>query len=376
MNPSDPSHDQQDDPLRTERDSHGLALGPVSRRTLKIALWVLPFVALANIAVLLWSLEGVDFSLALKQPEFLWLAMLLVFVPTLTNSLRLVLWSRFFELGLSFRRCVAVVTGTMIANSVTPSATGGMPIKLAFLVANGVSSRRAITLVTFQTAEDAAILSSMVALSLGLTGFALFDFLDSNPALASRIDTTLSSASEMVLWGLAGAAIFAIIVAAGLLGRRAREIAARASRAVREWAHGVWGDWARAVSGGKIVAAMNLMLAAVQWAVRFSIAGLILAAFGTEWRGALFWLLQYCIQAISSIVPTPGGAGGAEAAFLLLFAPFVDSGILVPAMSTWRLIFFFLPLTGAAIIFFVLNRKLRDRPSGDAGEEGAAHPAE
>lgn len=349
------------------------------RRTMRIALYVLPVVALANVAALVWSLGGVDLSERIVAPQLLWLAMALVFVPMITNSLRLVLWSRFFGLDLGLRRALKVITGTMVANSVTPSATGGIPIKMLFLMGVGVESRRALTLISFQTAEDALVLFTMLGLTFGVSGFAFLEFLSSDPALLAKFDTTLRSASVIVLWSLIGLALFAVIIAGGLLGTRAREFAARASRRLREWVAGVLADWADLGRRGKWVAVVNLALAAVQWSVRFSIAGLVLAAFGMEWRPALYWLLQYLVQSISSIVPTPGGAGGAEAGFLFLFQPFVDADVLVPAMSTWRLIFFFLPLTGAALLLFLLNRSTRPaeaRADREPAAEAVPHPAE
>lgn len=347
------------------------------RRTLRIALYVLPIVALANVGLLVWSLGGVDLSKSLVAPHLLWVAMALIFVPMLTNSLRLVLWARFFGLDLGLRKAFRVVTGSMVANSVTPSATGGMPIKLLFLMGAGVQSRRALTLISFQTAEDALVLFSMVGITLGMTGFAFFEFLGSDAELLAKLDTTLRSVSAIVLWSLVGLAVFGLIIAGGLLGGRARDLAVRASSRVRQWISGVIGDWADAARRGKWIAIVNIALAVVQWSVRFSIAGLVLAAFGMEWRPALYWLLQYLVQSISSIVPTPGGAGGAEAGFLFLFAPFVDQDVLFPAMSTWRLIFFFLPLTGAALIFFLLNRKpSKGSNAAQDPSRGVAHPAE
>jgi len=69
---------------------------------------------------------------------------------------------------------------------------------------------------------------------------------------------------------------------------------------------------------------------------------------------------------------SPTGGGGAEADFLLLFVPFVAVGVLVPAMSTWRLIAFYLPLAGAALVFFVLRRK---EPRSLTKEDSAAYGA-
>lgn len=333
----------------------------IPRRTLTIALSVLPVVALVNVGVLVWSLGGIDLSERLVRPGLLGLVALLVFVPMLANSLRLAIWARFLGLDLGFGRSLKVITGAMITNSVTPSATGGMPIKLLFLMGEGVDSRRALTLISFQAAEDTLVMFSLVGMCLGITGFALFEFLGSDPLMIERIDQGLRTASMVALWSLVGIAVLALLVGAGMLGGRVQEWAWRGIRKVRSFLRQIVGDWRSVFQRGKAVALVNLCLGALQWIVRFSIAGLVLAAFGVEWRPALYWLLQYLVQSISSIVPTPGGAGGAEAGFLLLFAPFVEVDMLVPAMSTWRLMFFYMPLGGAALIFFLLTRRARAR---------------
>ena len=329
----------------------------VSRKTLTIAFFLLPLVALANVGVLVYSLGGIPIGEKLVWPIGIAIGVVLAFVPMVVSSLRLALWSRFFELGFGLGTAAKIVTGTMVANSVTPSATGGMPIRFLFLVNEGVEAKRALTLLSVQWIEDTILLIGLMMLALGITGFALFDFVSSDPAMMARLDETLRSVSAIVLWSLLAVALLAVIIAAGVFGRKVRDGAANFVKRVREFAANIGNDWGLLLGRGKWVVATSLALALTQWLARFSIAGMILAAFGTELRPVLFWLLQYLVQGISTIVPTPGGAGGAEAGFLLLFAPFVDPGVLVPAMSAWRLVFFFLPLIGAALAFFVLHRR-------------------
>lgn len=346
------------------------------RRTLAIALSVLPVVALANVAVLVWSLGGIDLAGRIVAPGLLPLACAIAVVPMFANSLRIALWSRFLGLGLGFRGGLKVTTGTMIANSITPSSAGGVPIKVLFLIGEGVSARRAATLISFQTAEDALVLFALVALGIGFSGFQLVDFVARQPDLVHRIEADLALVGNLalgaglVLAGLGGA------LAAGWLGDGLRTRAEGLLARLRDFGGYVVSDWLGVMRCGKGVAFANLLLALTQWLSRFSIAGLVLAAFGQDWHPALYWLLQYLVQAISSVVPTPGGAGGAEAAFLLLFAPFVGAGMLVAAMSTWRLIFFYLPLAGASLVFFVLQRAAQQRAAVASELDVVPQPAE
>jgi hypothetical protein len=354
----------------------GQHLARLPRKTLAIALSVLPIVALVNIAVLVWSLGGIDLSERLVAPHLLVLTALLVFVPMLANSLRVMMWGRFLGLGLGFSGALRVITGTMVANSITPSAAGGTPIKLLLLMSEGVATRRGVSLLSFQAAEDTLMLFGMVGVSIAVSGFAMFDFLVTDTRYFVSLEQGLRTASMFVLSGAGAVVVIGGMLAKGVFGPRPRGWITRRLRRIKASAAVVFSDWAALARRGKRIALVNLFLALLQWSVRFSIAGLVLAAFGIAWQPALFWLLQYLVQMISSTVPTPGGVGGAEAGFLLLFAPFVARAVLFPAMSTWRLLFFYLPLAGAAVIFFVLRRRQTQWGSIRQAQPPPPHPAE
>lgn len=366
--------------LLSDPDTSSPALAPwqrLPRRTLTIALSVLPLVALANVAALVWSLGGIDLAGRLVAPGLLLVAAAIAFVPMLANSLRFALWGRFLGIGLGFRGGLKVVTGTMVTNSITPSAAGGMPIKMLFLIGEGVPARRAATLISLQTAEDSLVMTSLAALCVTFSGFQLADFFGRQHGLVVQLEADLVLIAGIALGVIALIAGLVGALRAGLLGEGPRARAAALLARARDFGAHVVTDWLGVMRRGKGMALANLALALAQWLARFSIAGLVLAAFGQEWHPALYWLLQYLVQSISSVVPTPGGAGGAEAGFLLLFAPFVAAGVLVAAMSTWRLIFFYLPLAGAALVFFLLQRGARagaDAPDPRVADDAAAVP--
>lgn len=339
----------------------GLQMRGLSRRTLAFALTVLPLLALINVGVLVWSLGSIDLSTRIVAPGLLVLAVFVVFIPMIANSLRLAIWSRFLGLKLGMAGSLRVITGTMIANSLTPPAITGMPIRFMFLMNEGADPQRAMSLISFQTAEDMLILSGLVGICIGLSGFALHDFFASQPELIAQVDSFLQIAGKIAAFAALGLIAVTLFLKRRFVGGSRLKTVNRARRRLRAWAGSIGHNWRCVAREGKGLALLTLGLTGLQWGARFSIAGLVLAAFGTEWRPALHWLLQYLVQAMSSIVPTPGGAGGAEAAFLLLFALFVDGDVLVPAMSTWRLMYFYLPLAGAALLFFFLRSAMRGR---------------
>jgi uncharacterized membrane protein YbhN (UPF0104 family) len=72
---------------------------------------------------------------------------------------------------------------------------------------------------------------------------------------------------------------------------------------------------------GKSVFALTFTLTAVQWICRYSIISLLFMSLGLPARPVLFMALQVVVFALLSFIPTPGGAGGAEALFYLLYRP-------------------------------------------------------
>lgn len=373
MNAPLPLRDSAEGPLgKPANDAMNRHLVGLPRRTLAFALTLLPIVALINLGILVWSLGGIDLSKTIVAPGYLTLALALVFVPMAANSVRLALWARFLRVDLGVAGAFRVITGTIVANSITPTNVGGMPLKLLFLMGEGVETRKAVTLLSFQTAEDMVILFSLFGLCASFSGFALADFLSTHPELMREVQRVVASIGWVALGvGLAVIAL-CLAIATGMLGSGLREWAGRWLGRLRQSASTVAGDWVAVARRGKVYALINISLALLQWSVRFSIAGLVLAAFGIDWHPKLYWLLQYLVQALSSVVPTPGAAGGAEAAFLLLFAPFVELDVRLPAMSAWRLLHFFVPLAGAALAFFLLRRKrwrLVEGPGAPASKE-------
>lgn len=324
----------------------------ITRRQWILALSILPILALANVAFLAWPTDRAPLFESIVKPHYLVFAVGLVFVPAIVNSVRLWLWGHFFALDLSPAKSVRIVTGTMVANAVTPAASGGPAVRWLLMVFEGIPGKRALTILSFQVTEDMLVLFSFVGISATLTGFAAFDALAGDAELLERLGISARSLVSGGVVGVTTAGAILLAAARGWFGSRVSSWFAQLGGIVRTMGQ----DWASMVRDGKRYAFAGLALTIIQWSAQFSVATLVIAAFGAQWRPMLYWLLQYLVQAISSVVPTPGGAGGAEAAFLLLFAPFLPDTILWTAMTLWRLLFFYLPLTVAAVVFFALNR--------------------
>lgn len=334
----------------------------LSRRAIRLALWLLPLAALVNIGIFLWSMDGAPIASIAHRPWLLLVAAGLSVVPWFTNVLRLVIWCRFLGVPMPLRSNVRITLGTVIANSITPTATGGTVIKWGFLVGEGVPKEKASTLITTQIAEDSIVMLGILAIALFVAfGFELPSTIRRTIWSNEAIVTTQNAMLVMVFLILF-VTLLILFARRGLFGKRIGGWTQRAVTATRNHLAKVRSDWGGILRHGKSVVLASMALGVVQWGARYSVATLVIGFAGGVMLPLLYWALNWLTFTFSTLVPTPGGIGGTEAAFLLLFAPFVAPDILAPVMAIWRLVMFYVPVAIAAVIFLGLRGRVGARP--------------
>lgn len=336
--------------------------GSISRRAIRIALWALPLAVLANIAFFLWTLDGRPLSEIAVRPSLILVAIGLAFLPWLTNIIRLAIWCRFLGIPMSLKANARVMLGTVLGNAITPTATGSTVIKWGFLVNEGVPSDRATTIVTVQTAEDTVVIFATMGIAMTIAtmvelpaAFRSFDW------MTGTLDSTLF-ALGLVAGFVALVCVLAGGARRGWFGSRAADWARGALARLGEGFANVRRDWGLILRSGKSVVAVSMALAVLQWIARYSVATAVIGFAGATMLPLLFLGLQWLVFTFSTVVPTPGGMGGTEAAFLLLYAPFVPADRLGPVMVIWRLVLFYGPVALAALLFLGLRGRADARP--------------
>lgn len=96
------------------------------------------------------------------------------------------------------------------------------------------------------------------------------------------------------------------------------------------------------------------MLSVAQLTLYFMIPFILFCAFGLQ--GAPFFSMlaaQAFVLNISSFVPLPGAAGGAELSFSAMFAIFFPGAVLNVSVLLWRLLTFYMPILVG--MFFVMS---------------------
>lgn len=326
----------------------------------RTAMIVIPIGVIGNVLFSLWRTDRTLLASLADLPRgYLVLALGLGVVPWFANALRLLIWTRFLGHGVGFRDAFRITLATDLGSAVSPSAVGGGFFKWGMLVQKGVTPGAAVSLATLTPIEDG--LFFLIAIPIGIYLTASWG----NPVFSEAAGQLRESAPAVLLvaGGIALLSWLALRwVLGGLFGRRTRRKGLRLAGRTKRRLRGTWVD-AREVfrlisANGKSRFALSMTLTSVQWAARYSIVSALVAFLGAPVHPVLFGILQWVVFTLAAFVPTPGGAGGAEAAFFVVYSPFIPAAILPLTTAGWRFFTFYLHLLLAALVYIVI-------PAGD-----------
>lgn len=337
-------------------------------RLFRTAFVIIPIGVIGNVAFSYFTTDRTFFATIVDRPKgLLFLAIGLALLPWLTNALRLLIWGRFLGLRLSFRDSFQITLAVDLGAAISPTAVGGNFFKWGMLVQRGMTPGAAASLTTFPLLEDGVFFAVALPIALYLTASWDLPIFDS---LALRAE---SNAAPIVLIAgsialLSWLAVRSILL--GGLGSRTKRRGVRLLARVRRKLRNSWREarevYRLIIQRGKGRFALSFCLTAIQWGARYSVITALAAFMGAPVQPVLFWMLQWVVFTIMALIPTPGAAGGAEAAFYLIYSAFLPRNVIGLATAGWRFLTFYLQLTLASIIFFVLGRGALRRPEAQS----------
>jgi len=299
-------------------------------------LWLLPVSVAVNIG---FALVFTDSSELLRiqsfTPGFFILAAVLRLIPWFTKSLRLHNWMKFLKHPFSFWDGVRISMMSELGAAVSPTAIGGEPVKTGMLYQRGVSFGESASLTSIAAAEDLTfyILGLPVAIWLSAAWEIgrIQAFLQRSMGSLGGIllVTGIALAAVIILW-------IAIREAGFLAGLRKR---------IRDFWNEFRNLYFSMVRRGKIRFAVNVLLSAVHWGARYSVVTALVLSLGYEVDAVRFFVLQWVVFTVMSVIPTPGATGGAEGVFLLVFGAVLPEDALGTILIGWRFLdFYFLSI--------------------------------
>lgn len=333
------------------------------RTVLRVALVVIPLGVLGNLAFTYFATDR-DILRSLGQFPKTWLlvALGLALVPWITNTLRLLIWTRFLGFRVRFVEAFRMTLAVDLGASVSPTAVGGGFLKWGMLVDHGVAPGAAASVTALPIIEDAIFFA--VALPLALILTAAWEAGAWNVGTWGAVAGT--AGSRLMILVAAGAVIFLVtllltrLILKGVMGVRLQRWTLRGIAWARRRITAAWADardvFAVVLDRGKGWLALSLLLTAIQWGARYSVITALVAFLGVPVKPILFWALQWVVFTLMALMPTPGAAGGAEVTFALVYGTLLPVGVIGVATAGWRFLTFYLQVGLAALLFPALAR--------------------
>lgn len=289
--------------------------------------------------------KGKLFDWSRFSGAYLVLAAALSLLPWFWHALRLSIWSKFFEVPLSRLNLLRIVVATDVGGVVAPVAVGGAPFKMGMLIQQGFQPGQAAMLTLLGHLEEAVFFLCMISVSLVLTRPW------ENP-LWQSIGGFMQAHAQTIFF------VLALLVVLFFYLKKSRKIrqffrgriqqSERLEMMIADFRHAIQ----LVYSNGRKPFFLSMLAIIGQWMSRFSILLAVLLALGLDLDLFRIFFLQWMVFVALLFVPTPGGTGGAEAAFLLVFSKLIPRVAVGPAMAGWRFMtYYFMLLVGVIILF-------------------------
>jgi uncharacterized protein (TIRG00374 family) len=332
---------------------------------LRKLIFVIPVGVMGNIIFSYVAAGGATMhSVGSFSPHYLILALCMGVVPWFTGSLRLFLWCRFLGKHIRYRDAVNIAITSDLGAAVSPPLVGGGPVKVGMLMQQGLSGAVAFSLTTLENFEDAVFFLLMAPVALAVSGAG-------NPPFMAKLLNVHPDRSLLIVPAAA-----CVILAVGATAARSRsaEIMNRfpllctVTGKIKSFAGQFLGTGRSIIRKGKALFLLTMTVTTVQWLCRYSIVTVLLLGLGIPVRPVLFMALQVIVFALQAFIPTPGGAGGAEALFAVVYRSYLPPGMIGVVTAGWRFITFYFPLLLAAAVVLLsgMRRKVRRSLTGNA----------
>lgn len=258
--------------------------------------------------------------------------------------------------SISWYNAIRVPLVEQLGNGITPFSSGGQPMQLIALAQTGMDVGRAssVLLMKFVVYQSMIVVNFILALIIG------FQYLT----------TKLHQMTLIVVLGflihLVVVTLLLLVMYSPKITQQLVEICLKPIRWFSKKRYQIWRSRAQdkidnfheeSLRMGRDVRTLFkvIVLTLIQLLFYYAIPYFILLALGQSHANLVFVMsLHVLIVMVISLFPIPGGAGGAEVGFSMLFSSFLpNAGALVLAMLIWRVITYYFGLFVGIIAFSI-----------------------
>ncbi|MBJ7635259.1 hypothetical protein C6P26_08200 [Weissella confusa] len=327
---------------------------------------VFTIMMLIGLGIFYWSFRKISwtqFASEVKNANWWWLIVAVgaMVVYLLLEAVVVKIFVDDAHEKLSWRDAIRIPLVEQLGNGITPFATGGQPMQMITLAQAGIDPGRAgsILLMKFVVYQGMIVVNFLMALTIGYHYIAdklhawailvLFGFVIHLAVIVGLLLVmywpTLTRTMVLLVFKPIGWFRPALV-------EKWKDVVDEKIDNFHRESVRMSHDWPALVKA--------IVVTFFQMAVYYLIPYFILLGLGVSpINVVLVTALHVLIVMVISLFPIPGGTGGAEAGFAVLFSQFLPSAsVLLFAMMIWRLITYYLGMF-AGIVAFNLNAAKR-----------------
>ena len=308
--------------------------------------------------------KGEQLKLALQHLDWRWLflGLLMMIISFFLESA-----ATYAMLNQADRKKTSVVALlrvpllNQLGTGVTPFATGGQPAQLYGLTRSGVEAGRALSVILMKFLVYQFVV--VVCFVIGYFAAEHFIYAQVDPTFATFIPFAIAI-HAVVIVGIAlvmfwpALTIRIVDMVSPLFKRFMSEVRyRRLIRTVKQKIDNFHQESRRVISSWESLLG-GTFFTTLQLIVFYMIPYFVIRAFGySETNPWLIVTMNIMIVMVISLFPIPGGVGGAELSFQLLFSPFVKNpATLILVILIWRLITYYFGLFAGIVAYMIPAR--------------------
>ncbi|CUW19534.1 lysylphosphatidylglycerol synthase transmembrane domain-containing protein [Leuconostoc gasicomitatum] len=253
----------------------------------------------------------------------------------------------------------------LLGTGVTPFATGGQPAQLFGMTRAGIESGRALSV----------ILMKFLVYQVVVVMFFIIAYFSAEHFIYAQVDPTFAqfipfaiAIHAFVILGIAlvmfwPAMTLRLVDIISPLTKKmmSSERHDRLITRIKQKIHTFHEESRRVISSWESLVGASIFTI-LQLVVFYMIPYFVIRAFGYE--NVNPWLIvtmNIMIVMVISLFPIPGGVGGAELSFQLLFSPFVNNpATMILVILLWRLITYYFGLFAGIITYMLPAKKIKE----------------
>jgi uncharacterized protein (TIRG00374 family) len=281
----------------------------------------------------------------------------MLILPWLADTLRVQIWLRFLDKRERFTEVFRMTLATEMASALSPAAIGGSGAKLGWLISRGIAPGVASSIMALNALEDAVFFILALPLALLFSSAASESVtLNKLVDLMPRRDLISDHSAVFFLIGLLA------LCAAGHLTWKLLPWSFKSR--IENWKGKFTHQLVLAKQTFRLMIAQGrwrfiatVGLSGLHWGCRFSMLTVLLVGLHQYVDPFNFFASQWLVFMLMKLVPSPGGAGSAELAFLFFYRSLLPENLLGLLVGVWRVLTFTLPVGLATLLFLALVRK-------------------